>query len=144
MTKQTLGLTLSALLLSLPAKSADLTISVDELRNQQGSLLLALFDNQKAYDSLDEKGAVASLALRPMIGGNTVTLRDLPPGKYVITALHDENRNEQLDTNKRGFPIEGYGYSRNAGALEAPKFSEAAFSLAPGNANQSIKLIYIK
>ncbi|WP_035384952.1 DUF2141 domain-containing protein [Ferrimonas futtsuensis] len=144
MTNQALGLTLFTLLLSLPAKSADLTISVESIRNQQGALLLALFDNPKAYDSLDEHSAVASLALRPMAGGNTVTLRDLPPGEYVITALHDENRNEQLDTNKRGFPVEGYGYSRNAGALKTPKFSEAVFSLTPGNATQSIKLIYIK
>jgi uncharacterized protein (DUF2141 family) len=51
---------------------------------------------------------------------------DIKPGNYAI-AIHDENRNGELDTNMFGIPKEGYG-SSGKGHNECPSFSDAVFS----------------
>jgi uncharacterized protein (DUF2141 family) len=37
----------------------------------------------------------------------------LVPGQYGIALLHDENKNDKMDSNRFGFPREGYGVSNN-------------------------------
>ncbi|MDQ2646856.1 MAG: DUF2141 domain-containing protein [Myxococcota bacterium] len=53
---------------------------------------------------------------------------DVPPGSYGISAFHDRNDNEKLDTNLIGVPVEDYGASNNArGVFGPPKFDDARF-----------------
>ena len=58
---------------------------------------------------------------------------DLPPGTYGISAFHDKNDNQKLDTNLIGVPVEDYGASNNArGVFGPPKFDDARFEYQKG------------
>jgi uncharacterized protein (DUF2141 family) len=58
---------------------------------------------------------------------------DLPPGTYGISAFHDRNDNQKLDTNLIGVPVEDYGASNNArGVFGPPKFDDARFEYKNG------------
>jgi Uncharacterized protein conserved in bacteria (DUF2141) len=57
------------------------------------------------------------------------SLPSIPPGKYALAVIHDENMNGKLDTNARGSPTEGYSFSNDAkGLFGAPAFSVASFA----------------
>ncbi len=58
---------------------------------------------------------------------------NVPPGTYGISAFHDRNDNEKLDTNLIGVPVEDYGASNNArGVFGPPKFDDARFAYKEG------------
>ena len=60
----------------------------------------------------------------------TVTF-DVPPGAYAVSTLHDENKNNKMDTNAFGFPKEGYGASNNVVThLHAASFDQAKFQVS--------------
>ncbi len=54
---------------------------------------------------------------------------DVPLGRYVIAAFHDQDGNNKLNSSLIGMPSEPYGFSRNArGTLGAPKFEDAVIT----------------
>jgi len=68
---------------------------------------------------------------------------DIPPGKYAMAVIHDENMNGKLDTNWMGVPTEDCGFSNNAtGVLGAPPFSAARFAYDGQNVDLTMSLHY--
>ena len=68
---------------------------------------------------------------------------NIPPGKYAIAVIHDENMNGKLDANWLGIPKEGYGFSNTAkGVVGAPLFSAASFPYDGKNLDLTISLNY--
>ena len=68
---------------------------------------------------------------------------DIPPGTYAMAVIHDENMNGKLDTNWRGIPREGYGFSNDVtAAMGAPSFSAASFSYNGENLDLTMSLHY--
>ncbi len=120
-----------------------LTIKVTGVRNAKGKIGVALFQSEESFPD-------AFKALRQQqaeIDGRTqsaeVVFRDLPPGVYAISVLHDENMNGKLDKNFFGIPQEGYGFSNNPGKkMRAAHFDEAKFSLNAPEQTIEVKLIY--
>jgi uncharacterized protein (DUF2141 family) len=109
------------------AQAATLTVRVTEVRETQGHLLLSLNDSAAAWDG----HAQALQRGRKAATGNEAVFefRDLPPGRYAVQVMHDENDNGKLDTNFMGMPVEGYGFSRNPRSLRKATFEEAQFEL---------------
>ena len=71
----------------------------------------------------------------------TVTVPDLPPGKYAVAAYVDGNRNGKQDKNFLGVPKESYGFSNDArGMFGPPDFAEAAFDVGEGVVTKAIQL----
>lgn len=107
------------------AQALDLTVEIKGAANTEGHVSAALF------------GAAEGWLKQPLVGqrqpaGDSVRLvfRNLQPGRYAVSALHDENMNGKLDSNPIGMPIERYGFSRNArGQFGPPSFADAAFEL---------------
>ena len=65
----------------------------------------------------------------------------IPKGTYGISAFHDENENEKLDTNFVGMPIEDYCASRNArGTFGPPSFEDAKFRYGGGTKRLEARL----
>jgi len=99
----------------------------------------------RSGELLPEKWRVAGASLRAQAGAQSITFRQLPPGRYAIIVFHDENDNGLLDENALGVPVEGYGFSNNAkGFLSAPSFNAAAITLplSDQTIDASISLIY--
>jgi uncharacterized protein (DUF2141 family) len=71
----------------------------------------------------------------------TVTIPDLPPGKYAVAAYVDNNKNGRQDKNFLGVPQEKYGFSNDArGTFGPPSFAEAEFEIGAATISKSIHL----
>lgn len=71
----------------------------------------------------------------------TVTVPDLPPGKYAVAAYVDNNKNGKQDKNFFGVPTEMYGFSNGArGMFGPPDFSAAMFEVGESVVSKSIQL----
>jgi uncharacterized protein (DUF2141 family) len=115
-------LTISLLFLLRPALHAqsELTISIENLKNSTGKVIVDLLDQHEA--------TVINRSCQ--IADNTCILvfKDLSPGMYAIQFIHDENGNDELDTNFLGIPKEGFGFSNDAFGRFGPKdFEEWLF-----------------
>jgi len=111
---------------SVVANAAELAITVKEVRNASGWVLIAVYDSDASFLKLQL--AKAELKAHASKGEVKFVVHDLPPGKYAVTAFHDENDNGKLDKNWLGVPTEGYGFSNEAkGSFGPPKFDRAVF-----------------
>ena len=88
--------------------AADLTITVDNLRSNQGQVLLCVFSSE----SSDREAFPDCIKGHPVRQGKAVigdgkvvvTYKGLKDGVYAVAAIHDENANGELDTNFLGIP----------------------------------------
>jgi len=138
-------LRLIALLLLLlgarPAAAADLTVYVDEIRNDHGRLYVTLFNGASTW--LDGKQSFKDDSAPAHPGRVSVTFHDVPPGHYAAVTFHDENGDTVMDYDLLGLPTEGYAFSNQARPfLSAPSFDRCAFEMGSQNAYISIKMIY--
>lgn len=124
---QTLAVTVSLLLAATTvAAAADLTVTVKDVRNATGSVLIAVYANEDSF----MKTQLAKVARKAEARNGEVkfVIHDLPAGKYAVASFHDENGNGKLDRNSLGVPTEGYGFSNDAqGSGGPPKFAQATF-----------------
>lgn len=71
----------------------------------------------------------------------TVTVPNLPPGKYAVAAYVDNNRNGKQDKNFLGMPKEIYGFSNDVrGRFGPPDFAAAVFEIGENSTIKSIHL----
>jgi len=108
-----------------------ITVRIEALRNDKGTVYVSLFDNKKAFG--DNKGAVVSGQARPANQTAVVVLDKVTPGRYALSFIHDENDNKKLDTSWIGIPKEGFGYSKDVmGKFGPPKFDDAVIDVPAG------------
>ena len=104
------------------ASASELTVQVRNLKTDQGQIRIAVFNRAEGFPRAMFQGQI--VPAQP--GYVTVIFKDLPPGAYAVSAYHDVNGNEKLDSNMLGIPSEPYGFSRNArGTMGPPKFSDS-------------------
>lgn len=123
----TLALAVALALPAAPAFAGDLTVTLRGVRAQTGLLKLALVDGPEGWAS--QAPPVRVDGAPPAGDTRQFVFRDLPPGRYALTVMHDENGNGRLDTNLIGMPTEGYGFSNNPVVMRKPTFQEAAFEM---------------
>jgi uncharacterized protein (DUF2141 family) len=71
----------------------------------------------------------------------TLSIPDLPRGRYAVAAYVDNNRNGRQDKNFLGVPKEIYGFSNAARRMFGPPdFAEAAFAVGENAVSKSIQL----
>ena len=106
-----------------------LTVEIEELRNNNGKLLLELNN---------EKEEIIKGFSETITDNNCViVIKDLAPGKYAFKYFHDENNDEKINTNFMGIPKEGYGFSNNAkGTFGPPSFDKMLFELSKSDTVQ--------
>jgi len=105
--------------LSAVAQSNQLQVQIDNIRNSEGKILVALYDSESDYLKKFYVGKNVSASKGQMV----VTFDNLVPGKYAVSAIHDSNDNGELDTNFFGIPKEGFGFLNGAmGTFGPPKF----------------------
>ena len=109
--------------------AADITVTVTNCKSNNGKLLSSLHDNAKTFPIKPDK-AFKRRVVAARKGTLTLAFNDIPPGKYAIATIHDENGNGRLDANLIGIPKEGVGASRGAkGRFGPPEFKDAAFEI---------------
>ena len=91
-------------------KGSSLTVSVNKLRNSNGNVLFALYNTEDAFPDELYKKYYKILRGKIENGSSLVKFENLPPGKYAVNILHDENKDGKI---QRRFilPLEGIGFS---------------------------------
>ena len=126
---------------SLPSHAAELALSIDGVRNAEGRIMIAVYDAAAGFRDQDE--ALARISLRAKKGSLKLTLSDLPSATYAVSAFHDENSDQKLDTNMLGIPTEGYGFSNDArGTMGPPDFEASAVEVRVGRVPVPISMGY--
>jgi uncharacterized protein (DUF2141 family) len=108
-----------------PAR-ANLTVIVRGLRSDQGRLSAGLYDSLETFMRDGQEVATCSVPIHD--GVARCVFEDVPPGRYAVGLMHDEDADGKFDSGFLGIPQEGYGFSRDArGTLGPPSFDAAAF-----------------
>ncbi len=137
------GWTLLALGLAAPARAQEpvsmVVIHIQDVSPKGGVLRLGLYDEARYPD--DDATPVASADVKAEMGDTVVTLTNVPPGVYAIETFQDINSNNKMDTSWFGFPLEPFGFSRDAQPrLSKPRFSAVKFEVVSGLNVQTLHL----
>jgi uncharacterized protein (DUF2141 family) len=123
------------------ASAADLIVDIDDIRNDDGVVVVSLYDSAKTW--LVDGGSIADHYPQAHVGRVETVFRDLRPGTYAVVVMHDENHNNKMDYTFFGLPKKGYAFSRNVRPfLSGPSFSRAAITLTPQSGVIEIKMVY--
>jgi uncharacterized protein (DUF2141 family) len=119
--------------------AADVTVRVENLRNDSGSVLVAICTADRFLGpDCRHRGRG-----KARTGAAEVTVGGVPPGSYAVQAIHDENDNLELDRNLVGMPREGVGFSRDAPMrLGPPRFSDAVVRIGGDGAPITLSMRY--
>jgi len=123
----------AALVASLAAPAGAAAQSAQTIRfvatdvdGTEGKVLCGLYDS--ADDWLTTRFVMGVQANIRSDGRAVCVFRNVAPGRYAISAFHDEDDDDELDRGLFGIPSEGYCASRNAtGSFGPPSWSDAVF-----------------
>ena len=89
----------------------------------------------------DDSKPIASADVPAVSPETVITLHDIPPGTYAIETFQDINSNNKMDTSWFGFPLEPFGFSRDARPrLSKPSFARVKFEVTEGTNVQTLHL----
>ena len=107
-------------------ESFTLTIEISGLKSNKGTVITGIYNSQIGFLKKQYKSDVSKIKNKKA----TIVFKNLTFGEYAVSFIHDENKNNKMDTNFFGIPIEDYGCSNNAkGFMGPPKYQDAKFLL---------------
>lgn len=118
-------------------------MTVTDLRSAEGLVQACLTADPRHFPDCSEENAIRALTVR---AARSVTLDfgAVPPGRYAIALLHDENANGRADRALAMIPKEGFGFSRDAPVrMGPPSFAAASFEVRSEPVVQSIRMRYL-
>lgn len=127
------GMALVATCWASPARATELQVEVQGIPDASGNVLIAACAIGEAFPV----GPCAHVATATARAGSiSVTLHDLPGGRYALSAFQDRDGNQQLGRNWLGIPTECIGFGNNApiGRFGPPAFVDAAVSVPAAGA----------
>jgi len=134
--RKSLAVLLAAMAASLPAVAGDLTVTITDVKEASGKLMVAVF-REEGW----RKDPVATKSVAAESPQTTTVIEGLAPGRYGITLFQDLDMNGELDRNRFGIPKEPYGFSNDAPVrFGPPSFEDAGFDLTEDGATQTITL----
>ncbi|MCH4152949.1 MAG: DUF2141 domain-containing protein [Sphingobium sp.] len=111
---------------------ASLDVTVTGLHSTKGALLVCLWKDkagfptcQKSKTAMQRRVAITATTMRVNFAG-------IAPGRYAVTAQHDEDGDGKLKTNFIGMPKEGVGISNNPGGM--PGYDKSLVQVGAGTA----------
>ena len=111
------------------ALAADLTIQIDDVKTNQGQIMLALYNSADSFLKKPDRAQLVAA----QVDRNLIEVKNLPAGEYAFAVFHDSNGNGKLDRNPVGMPIEDFAFSNNAqGNMGPPNFAAAKIQLNEG------------
>lgn len=131
------ALALSALAAVFPAVAGEVRVEVRGVDNDQGQVLVAVFDSEDTW----LKRPLRGLRLEAKKGVVSGTFGELPAGDYALSVVHDLNGNGRMDSNALGIPVEPFAFSNNAtGSFGPAKFPQARLSIGAAGATVVLDL----
>jgi uncharacterized protein (DUF2141 family) len=113
-----------------------ITVTIDQIKNNKGHILLGLHTTETFM-----KADAIQQAKSEIVDGKIIaTFTNVKPGNYAVMVLHDENDNGNMDFEPNGMPKETYGMSNNPALMGPPQFSDAQFEIADKDLEFEINL----
>jgi uncharacterized protein (DUF2141 family) len=117
-----------ALSFTLSAQAFKLTVNLEDLDQERGTVQICLMNDAKQYLKDCYIGRTYRFAAdKP----RQMVFDSIPPGEYAIMAFHDVDGNGRLNTNGAfGLPSEPYAFSNNPNTwFGPPKQRKCVFNL---------------
>lgn len=116
------------------------TVVVKNVKTDAGTIRVGIFKDEATF----LKEAWVGKVVKAEKGEITVVFDNIPPGKYGLSVIHDENGNGELDSNFIGIPNEGFGFGNDAmGTFGPPSFTKASIEVSEGSVNFTVSLRYM-
>lgn len=112
--------------------AAELTITVDNFKGDEGNLILRLYNSESQWSSTDPNAPLKTEMIS-LKGVTSVTKTfELPEGVYAVSALQDLNGNNITDRDWQGRPTEPVGGTAvpNSERKGRPDFATSSFELS--------------
>lgn len=124
-----------------PAQMARITMIVENIESDIGSLYVSVFDSKKTFLS-DDVVFKTTVEVAPALEDGKITIEiDLPYGEYAISIHHDDNDNQKMDSNFMGIPKEPVALSNgHVPKFGPPRYRKAKFSIQEETLTQNFKL----
>jgi uncharacterized protein (DUF2141 family) len=119
-----IAITLTSLL-SFAQDGVTITVSIDNVSNDKGSVGFALHSK----DTFMKAAPIEAIDTAIKDGKVLVTFKNVMPGNYAVLALHDANSNGNMDFSENGMPLESYGVSNNVMDFGPPNFEDSKFEV---------------
>jgi len=116
--------------LPLPTMAEGIVLTVEGLRNDRGKVLVAVFDQARAFNRLQFERAVDIAEIPARKGQVRHHFAGLNAGPYAIFLFHDENGDEDLNHQGNRL-LEGLGATGVRTPVDDPDFAQAAVSPGP-------------
>lgn len=125
-----------------PASSHWLSLTIDNLRNGKGVVILTLYPDDKAR-FLRPMGSLYVTRVPARAGTSQACIFVPQAGAYALALYHDENDNGRIDRNGLGIPREGFGFSNNPKiVMSAPSLKSVRFVAGPAGTPLRIRMKY--
>lgn len=111
-----------------PAHADDVTIALQGAKKNAGSIVLCLWAKEDGFPDCESGKAVKRIVVP--VNAATARFDNVAPGTYAVSAFHDANGNNKLDSNFLGLPLEAVGMSNNPKLNGPPRFKPARFKVA--------------
>ncbi len=113
----------------------DVTIELTKLESDEGQLMVALYSSKDTWLDKLFLGELVQIENNKA----TVVFRDVPYGIYAASAVHDKDKNNELNTGLFGIPTEPYASSRGAfNRFGPPKWEDAKFTVDSKTVKEAI------
>lgn len=124
------------------AFAANLTVTVDNIKENKGTVHVVIYDatNWMDKDPDNFAGSQSVDISERKDDGALVTDVKVEPGEYGAFAYHDLNSNYKFDKNFIRMPKEPYGFSGPFNKLGMPKFEKCMFVVGEDGAAITVVL----
>ncbi|CAN5140556.1 DUF2141 domain-containing protein [soil metagenome] len=122
-----------------PAFAGDVTITLTGVQARGGDLLVGL---QTADQFLQHRGQYGEIIANPSAGTRVISLHDVAPGDYSVSALHDVDGDRMMKMAD-GRPAEGWGMLHGETLRATPTFDQVKFTVpATGDVAVTVAMDY--
>lgn len=120
-----LAATVAALMTAGVAQAGDVTVTLTGVQARGGQVLVTL----QTRDQFMQAAGFAQRIEAPGAGPLTITFEDVPAGDYALSAFHDENADNQMQSSAIGIPEEGWAMSNGDALMGPPTFDLVRVSI---------------
>jgi len=128
---------IAALVFASPAIAGGLNLTVEGVRNADGTVQVLIFDDARSFERLRWQNAVGYAEIPAQTGDISQDFPDLRRGPYAVFVFHDENGDQDINTSGDHL-LEGVGASGAGSDASELSFRDAAVD--PGEV--AVRLYY--
>jgi uncharacterized protein (DUF2141 family) len=118
--------------------AGDVTVEIDGVEARGGAVHAAL----QTRDGFLKPGGLGPVIQAPKAGLLRFTIKDVPPGEYALSALHDTDGDERMTLAPNFIPMEGWAMVGGEKVQGPPAFDDVKVKVGRGGAILKVRMIY--